>query len=278
MFQGRKLLIATQHKKEEVIAPLFEKHLQVECFVAREFDTDLFGTFSGEIERKLDVIETLRQKCLLALKNTTFDLAIASEGSFGAHPTLFFAQADDELLMFKDVKNDIEIISRHISVETNFDGMVVSNIQILEDFASKVKFPSHGIILKSSETNPKIIIKDVISLSELINAFNKLNESHECVFAETDMRAHRNPTRMQVIKQATEKIVEKINTLCTSCQFPGFEVKQINSGLPCGLCGFKTKSTLSYTYGCSKCDYKEEKYFPLDKKTEDPMYCDYCNP
>jgi len=278
MFQGRKLLIATKHKKEEVIVPFFEKYLQVECFVASEFDTDLLGTFSGEIERKLDVIETLRQKCLLALKNTTFDLVIASEGSFGAHPTLFFAQADDELLMFKDIKNDIEIIARHISVETNFEGMLVNNTKAIEDFASKVKFPSHGIILKSSENNPEIITKDILSLSELIIAFKKLNKSHEFVFAETDMRAHRNPTRMQVIKQATEKLIEKIKTLCPSCQFPGFEVKQINAGLPCGFCGLKTKSTLSYTYGCAKCDFKEEKYFPLDKKIEDPMYCDYCNP
>ena len=143
MFQGRKLLIATKHKKEEVMVPLFQKHLDVDCFVAKEFDTDLLGTFSGEIERKLDVIETLRQKCLLSIKSTDFDMVVASEGSFGVHPTLFFAHADDELVMFKDIKNNLEIVARHLSVETNFDGMEINTTQELEDFAHKVKFPSH---------------------------------------------------------------------------------------------------------------------------------------
>lgn len=124
MFEGRKLLIATKHKKETVIAPLFEKHFKVECVVS-QFDTDLLGTFSGEIERKLDVIETLQKKCLSAVENTTFDLVVASEGSFGVHPTMFFAQADDELIMFKDIKNNIEIIARNLSLETNFDGTLI---------------------------------------------------------------------------------------------------------------------------------------------------------
>jgi hypothetical protein len=31
-------------------------------------------------------------------------LVIANEGSFGGHPSLLFADADDELLMFKDYK------------------------------------------------------------------------------------------------------------------------------------------------------------------------------
>ncbi len=278
MFQGRKLLIATKHKKEEVMVPLFQKHLDVDCFVAKEFDTDLLGTFSAEIERKLDVIETLRQKCLLSIQSTDFDMVVASEGSFGAHPTFFFAHADDELVMFKDIKNNLEIVARHLSVETNFDGMVINTIQELEDFVQKVKFPSHGIILKSSEKNSEIILKDIETYSELLENFNKLRENYSLVFAETDMRAFRNPSRMLVIKDATEKLIEKINTLCPSCQTPGFEVKNVNSGLPCELCGFKTKSTLSHTYGCSKCDFKEEKFFPFDKKFEDPMHCDYCNP
>jgi hypothetical protein len=278
MFNGRKLLIATKHNKEEVIAPLFENYLQVECVVATKFDTDLLGTFSGEIERKLDVIETLRQKCLLAIENTTFDLVVASEGSFGSHPTIFFAQADDELMIFKDIKNDIEIIARNLSTDTNFDGIVIKNQKALEDFATKVKFPSHGIILKSSEKNPEIINKDIGSISDLIVAYIELSKQHSTIFAETDMRAFRNPTRMQVIKECVEKLIEKINTLCPSCNFPGFEIKQVNAGLPCELCGSKTKSTLSHTYGCLRCDYKEEKYFPLNKKVEDPTYCDYCNP
>lgn len=278
MFQGRKLLIATKHQKEVVIAPLFEKQFQLECIVAKNFDSDILGTFSGEIERKLDVIETLRQKCLLAIKNTDFDFVIASEGSFGAHPSLFFVAADEEFMMFKDLKNNIEIIAKSLSTETNFDGMLVKNSSEIEDFAKKVKFPSHGIILKSSEKNPEIIIKDIQTVSELKENFHQLNKKYSDVFVETDMRAHKNPSRMFVIKETAQKLIEKINSLCPSCHFPGFDVKEVHSGLPCSSCGFKTKATFSHTYSCSNCDYKEEKLFPFDKKYEDPMYCDYCNP
>jgi hypothetical protein len=40
-------------------------------------------------------IATARQKCLLA-KLSNCDLGVASEGSFGSHPSIFIASADDE--------------------------------------------------------------------------------------------------------------------------------------------------------------------------------------
>ena len=52
MFEGRNLLIATKHRKETVIAPLFSDAFGVHCFISDEFDTDSLGTFSGEIARK----------------------------------------------------------------------------------------------------------------------------------------------------------------------------------------------------------------------------------
>jgi hypothetical protein len=82
MFENRTIVIATMHKKESVIAPLLEDNFNLKCIVPSEFNSDSLGTFSGEIERKEDPISTLRQKCLLALKTSNLDLAIASEGSF----------------------------------------------------------------------------------------------------------------------------------------------------------------------------------------------------
>ena len=120
MFKGRKLLIATKHEKEKVIAPILEKELGVSWFVINDFDTDELGTFTGEIERKDDPIITARKKCLLAIELTNCDLAVASEGSFGPHPTIYFVPADDEFLLFFDKKNDLEIIVRELSTETNF--------------------------------------------------------------------------------------------------------------------------------------------------------------
>jgi hypothetical protein len=104
MFNGRKLLIATKHNKEQVIAPILEEGLGVHCFVPENYDSDIFGTFSGEVERKNTALETVRAKCLAAMAEFDCDLGIASEGSFGSHPSIFFAQADDEFLIFIDKK------------------------------------------------------------------------------------------------------------------------------------------------------------------------------
>lgn len=88
MFKGRNLVIATKHKKEIVIAPLLEKELNVKCFVA-DIDTDLLGTFTGEVQRTADPVETARQKCLMAIEKTGCDMAVSNEGSFGQHPSMF---------------------------------------------------------------------------------------------------------------------------------------------------------------------------------------------
>ena len=126
MFEGRKIIISTKHSKEQVIAPLLEKHLHVKCFVPENFDTDKLGTFSGEIEREHDPITTLRNKCLMAMEQYNCDLGIASEGSFGAHPTLFFVPADDEFVMLIDKKNGLEIVARELSTLTNFSAEFIS--------------------------------------------------------------------------------------------------------------------------------------------------------
>ncbi len=122
MFKGRKLLIATKHQKEKVIAPVIEKLLEVKCVVAENFDSDIFGTFTGETERKHGPILTVRNKCIEAMRFNECDLAIASEGSFGPHPDFYFVPSDEELLIFIDKRNDLEILVSELSTETNFNG------------------------------------------------------------------------------------------------------------------------------------------------------------
>jgi len=60
-FSGKQAVLATMHGKERVIAPLLEK-TGLQLCVSGRVDTDLFGTFSGEIERPASQLETLRLK------------------------------------------------------------------------------------------------------------------------------------------------------------------------------------------------------------------------
>ncbi|MDO9153157.1 MAG: hypothetical protein Q7U47_05530 [Paludibacter sp.] len=92
MFLHRKLIIATKHEKESIIAPILEKELGVTCFINKNFNTDELGTFTGEIERVLDPISTAREKCIRAMNLSNCDLGVASEGSFAPHPSIFFCK------------------------------------------------------------------------------------------------------------------------------------------------------------------------------------------
>lgn len=278
MFEGRNLLIATKHRKETVIAPLFSDAFGVHCFISDEIDTDSLGTFSGEIARKKNTIETLRDKCDLAHKTVGADLVVASEGTFGPHPTLFFAHADDEWMMLKDYRNNLEIVVREISTETNFYGDNINNIRDLEAFAFKVQFPSHGIILKPAEKNFSKVVKNIQDWEELQQHFNSMMNEFGTAYAETDMRAMYNPTRMKVIEKVTHELITKIKTTCPICDYPGFDVSEIKSGLPCSNCLLPTRSTLSHIYQCKNCNHTEEKKYPRNILYEDPMYCDHCNP
>lgn len=278
MFQGRKVIIATKHQKEKVIAPILERELGVSCFVNESFDTDTLGTFTGEIERQKDPISTVREKCLQAMNLNDCDLGVANEGSFGSHPSLFFVNADDEFLIFIDSKNKLEIIVRELSVDTNFNGKEIQSHNELMDFAKVVGFPEHGLILRKSKEDNSEIHKGITDNITLNNSFEHFYSNCNSVYVETDMRAMFNPTRMKVIEKAILKLVQKIQSTCPQCNTPGFGITDSKKGLECSLCGSPTKSTLSYIYVCQHCQFTKEEMYPNNKTSEDPTYCDYCNP
>lgn len=278
LFTGRKLVIATKHQKEKVIAPVLETAFKVSCFTPEHIDTDIFGTFTGEVERLSDPLVTARKKCYMAMEITGCEMAVASEGSFGSHPEIFFANADDEILVFIDKKNDLEIVARELTINTNFSEQQINSYEQLVEFAKQADFPSHALILKKSKEEKTDIIKGISTWDMLKDSFQLLNQKYKVVYAETDMRAMNNPLRMKAIENAANKLVEKINSCCVNCHTPGFDISEVERGLPCCVCGNGTKSIKSYIYTCVKCSFKEIKLYPLKKTEEDPRYCDFCNP
>ena len=278
VFSGRKIIIATKHHKEKVIAPLLEKELGLHCIIPENFDSDRLGTFTGEVERSLDPISTVRAKCTMAMEEYNADLAIANEGSFGPDPLLFFVPSDEEIIMLCDARNNLEIMERELSNETNFQGTEIHSQKELIAFASSVQFPAHGIIMRKNKDDPSKIVKGITDWEHLILTFNSFIKDFGSVYLETDMRAMYNPTRMKIIGKAAETLIKKIKSLCPNCQTPGFGVTSIRQGLPCQLCEYPTRSVLSHIYTCSKCAFSKEIKYPHNKMTEDPMYCDRCNP
>lgn len=130
LFDGRTVLIASMHKKEEVILPLLKKDLRIKYLTTSEFNTDKFGTFSGEIARDYPPLQTLRMKALAAMELYEETLVVASEGSFGAHPLSPFISANEEFVIQLDTLNELEIVGRHFTINTNFSQW---NIKSLKD-------------------------------------------------------------------------------------------------------------------------------------------------
>lgn len=278
LFKGRILSIATMHGKEAVIGPLMETSLQVHCRLVPDINTDVLGTFSGEIDRKQDPLDTLRLKCELGFDLTGSDLVIANEGSFGQHPHLFFAKANEELVMIKDRLNQLEIVASHLTTDTNIDGREVTNESQLLEFAEKALFPTHGLILKEQQQAKTCIEKGITQPEHLLTLASKQLQTTGKLWVETDMRALYNPTRMLAIQQATQNLIRKLESKCPSCHYPGFWISHVKDGLPCSQCGSATRSTSSQIYECVNCLYEKEIKFPDSRYFEDPMYCDVCNP
>jgi len=272
---GKKIHIVTIHGKEKVIGPLLEERLQVRAGVIRSLNTDEFGTFSGEIERSDPPVVTLRKKIIAAHQLTGHSVIVGSEGSFGSHPAFFMLAADEEWVMLKDFDNDIEIIGRYLTEETNFSGETIASLEQFRRFCDHVRYPSHGLILKLGDDQQEMY-KDLPpeSLEEMISS---ALENNVTVYIETDMRADRNPTRMHAIGHATVNLLERIASTCPECAMPGFWIKEVVPGLPCRVCNSPTKSIKSYIYRCDHCNYAENRANEKKSK-EEPMYCDFCNP
>jgi hypothetical protein len=278
MFRGRKLILATRHGKEKAIAPVLETEFGLRIEIPRDLDTDQLGTFTGEVERTNDPLTTARKKCLMVMNQPDADLALASEGSFGPHPAIMLLPANEELLVLLDRKNNIEIISKHLSTDTNFNGSPVRSEQELLSFALASRFPSHGLIIRPEPGSAVGIIKGITEEARLLEAFRETLSAYGRAYVETDMRAMFNPTRMGVIGAAARKLAEKMRSICPGCGTPGFSVTNVIPGLPCALCSSPTRSALGHVLTCNTCGYREELRFPNGRTTEDPTFCDHCNP
>lgn len=277
-FRGKSALIASIHQKEIVMAPLLHELLGLNVQVAA-VDTDAFGTFSGEIERTLSPLETALAKAQMALEHEAADFALASEGSFGPHPSLYFLPSDHELVVLWDGRNKRYFTGSALSTHTNFSAEQISSNEQLLEWAERAKFPSHRIILKGLNAAGDVdeMKKAIGDRDTLIHTFKEYQSRYTRVQAETDMRAMYNPFRMEVIKEATLNLIQNIQTRCPQCGAAGFVVKETIAGLPCGQCFTPTRLSKYKVSICEECRHREQQ--PASDQTfADPMYCDVCNP
>jgi DNA-directed RNA polymerase subunit RPC12/RpoP len=282
LFTNRVGVLATMHRKEQVIAPLLAQSLGIQVTVPEHFNTDRFGTFTRDIERTGDQIATARLKAQAALNYTGATLAIASEGSFAPHPLLPYLARNRELVLLIDQEHELAVIGEALSTNTNFSHRRVASFAEAQAFAASVGFPEHGLVVmvEADTRDSDTIIKGITTDAALQAAVEHLlsRSPDGKVHLETDMRALYNPRRMQVIAAATQDLIAKLNSRCPTCSHPNFAITEHKRGLPCRLCRCPTELTRSVVYGCQKCSFTQEVLFPEGIETADPAQCPYCNP
>lgn len=278
-WNGVTCVLATMHGKEAVISPLIETELGLEVQLPSGFNTDTFGTFTRDIRRAGNQLEAARKKALAAMKVTGLDIGLASEGSFGAHPSVPFIPSNLEIVVLIDSKNDIEIVGHCRTSSVRVQGKEITTPDEAVHTALSWGFPKQGVVLRLSEKSNRHMYKELTATEDLLATSQKLLSKWRVrsLFIETDMRAHRCPERMKSIETATADLIKNCKSLCPKCSTPGFVITDVVNGLQCGNCGLATDLVKETIYSCRKCEHSEIR--PVaDKQYAEPGECQWCNP
>ena len=280
LYSGEKICLASMHKKENYLAPACKKILgAVLEELGPKINTDLLGTFSGEIDRAMGQKETALKKCRLGLEISGLKIGVASEGSFSSN--FLGGVFSTETVVFVDKGRGIEISETMSFRETNFQGTTLREMDSIHDFLKSVMFPSHALIARPNIWEDKsIVFKGIQDIAQLKKAFLCClqNSPDRSVYLETDMRAHMNPTRGLTIRKLGIRLFRRLSRQCPICEAPGWGVTEINFGRECASCLLPTRFPLSRKWLCCSCFYEANHPVWDAKVRVDPRFCEYCNP
>ena len=115
-------------------------------------------------------------------------------------------------------------------------------------------FPACGVFVIAG-SDPSRPVKGLTRLDEVVSAIdreaNRSDDGLAIVIA--DMRAHRNPMRMKVLRALSWRLAKRLHCLCPACGAPGFGHIDSRRGLPCEACSEPTHWIDFEIDGCSAC-------------------------
>jgi hypothetical protein len=270
--------LLTRHGKAGVIAPVLDAAVGLRVRLDDGYDTDRLGTFCREVPRRNTQLDTARAKARIGMARTGLPLGLASEGAFGADPYAGLFPWNVELIVLLDSRFDLEVVGV-AQGRACFEHRLCENWAALEAFAKQVGFPRQQLVLRPNGQDDPRLQKDIADWPALraAHAVARGQSAAGRVFAETDGRAHANPTRMAMIRLATEDLSRRLRSRCPACGLPGYWQVERLPGLPCESCGLPTALPRAVVHGCLKCGYRQTRPVAGPDKAEAGC-CDYCNP
>jgi hypothetical protein len=279
-WHGERACLTSKHSKLRVIEPPLREALGLCIFEESSLDTDLLGTFSGEVERPGTAQEVVLRKARWGAEKNNTRFGIATEGSFGPHPHLPFMASHNEWIAWIDRENESSMIESYQTERTNFSHRVVKTYQELEPFLEKLRFPSHALIARPSDIalDSRFVFRGLQDFSALRAAIGicATQSPTQKVYIETDMRAHVNPTRQEGILEVAKKLAVRIQTLCSACGYPGWGIIRLERGLECESCGKPGRWVKAEVIGCARCQHEVKRPRPDGRTLAPSSACESC--
>lgn len=263
-------LLTKHHKAGTVSNALCRAGFQVRT--VDSFDTDQLGTFTREYDRRGSQLDAAFAKAKLATELSQCRFGLGSEGAFGPDPYLGMSGWGTEVLAWWDAAEEHGIRAIVQGPETNYAQATVATLDAGLEFASRVGFPGHGVIL--GRPGEPWFDKELADLDAFSHGLAQALK-HGPVWLETDMRAHRNPTRMSMIARCADALSERLLDPCPQCRRLGFGPIGVIAGALCQCCNKPTSAPRALRMSCGACLYEAEKSL---QAVVSASRCDSCNP
>ena len=266
------------HGKAVALAPPLLR-IGVSLVVPEAFDTDRFGSFTGEVPRIGTMEEAARAKALAAARATGLPTGLASEGAYGPHPVVPFLAFGVELLLWHDTRTGHEVTLRLTDDAPTYDRIEVAANEDLAPFLARNRFPETALVVSALTGAAPVAkgITDPAVLDAALSAALALSPKGRALI-QTDMRAYMNPRRMQTIARLAERFATRMAQACPACAAPGWGLLHTEPGLPCADCGTPTALVQAEIHGCTACGKAETRPRGDGRVTTDPASCPMCNP
>jgi len=274
-YQNEPITFATMHGKELLAQHPFADALGANVVAPQQLNTDLFGTFSGEILRTSSPRSTALAKARRGMELEHTHYGLASEGTFS---TGFGTIVENtEVLVFVDDILGLELVEGSITISPLPAGRTIRHLDDALNYAAAVGFPEQRVILQTTHNGIATSFKNIGDRETLHRVGEKVfREANNSVSIMPDYRAHHCPSRAAVIHTLCEQMAHRLATECPMCLTPGFGQLDVEPGVPCESCGTATNIIAADIHGCGKCPYRTRIGRPVKRAA--PHWCNFCNP
>ena len=276
MSDSSAIVLATQHGKEGLIAPVFNEVLAWRIDGVA-IDTDQFGTFSGDTPRPDSPEKTALVKARAGMAHAGAARGLASEGSIGPDPRMPLITTDQELIVYVDDDLGFTLSQWHHSADIVAYRHTVSADTSFEEVTRLADLPRHAVIITNDGDQVVWVRKGLRTIDEVMAAVEQCQQdTGRAAVISTDYRAMVCPSRQAVITECARLLAQRLATPCPQCASPGWGVVDVLTGVPCEGCGTNVaEARRGDVWGCVLCAHRVAT---ITTNSVEPSRCPRCNP